>query len=104
MTEAIENLKNARAALLAFEPAKAEEYLRKFEAELRDRRLPADAVAHCTAELSSIRELAGAACEGVAAAQRQLTEILKLSRNLDTYDKAGQKKVEQVGLGSARRF
>ena len=104
MTEAIENLKNARTALLAFEPAKAEEYLRKFEAELVDGRLPPEAVAHCAAELSTIRELAGAACEGVAAAQRQLTEILKLSRNLDTYDKAGQKKVEQVGLGSARRF
>lgn len=104
MTEAIEHLKMARAALMAFDTTKAEKYLHEFENELQNHRLPRDAVAHCTAELSMIRELAGAACDGVAAAQRQLTEILKLSRNLDTYDSAGQKTIAQVGLESARRF
>lgn len=104
MTEAVKSLKKARAALQAFEAEKAEKYLRNFESELQDHRLSPDAVAHCTAELSAIRELASAACDGVAAAQRQLTEILKLSRNLDTYDKAGHKKTAPVGLESTRRF
>ncbi len=104
MTKAIEHLKNARKALLAFEPTKAAQYLQKFESELQAHRLPRDAVAHCTAEISAIRDLADAACDGVAAAQRQLNEILKLSRNLDTYDSDGQKKIAQVGPETARRF
>lgn len=104
MTKAIEHLKNARKALLAFEPAKAEEYLHEFEAEIRDHRLPRNAVEPCAAELSALRDLAGAARNGVAAAQRQFTEIMKLSRNLDTYDSAGQKQISQVGPESTRRF
>ena len=104
MTEAIEYLQKARTALMAFDPATAEEWLHKFDTELRKHRLPQDAVADCAAELSIIHGLAGAACDGVAAAQRQLTEILKLSRNLDTYDSAGQKKIAQVGLETAKRF
>ena len=104
MTEAIKHLKKARTALMAFDAAKAEKCLHDFEVELQKHRLPHDAIAHCATELSIIRELAGAACEGVAAAQRQLTEILKLSRNLDTYDSDGQKTMAPVGLESARSF
>lgn len=104
MTKAIEHLENARNALLAFESVRAEEFLHEFEAEIRDRRLPRDAVARCSAELSAIRDLAGAACEGVSAAQRQLAEILKLSRNLDTYDSTGRRMIAQVGLEKTKRF
>ncbi|RCW80761.1 hypothetical protein [Paracoccus lutimaris] len=104
MNDATEYLKQARVALIAFEPDKAEEMLRKFEAELQNHPLTEDAATRCTAELSAIRDLAASAREGVFAAQRQFQEILKLSRHLDGYDKTGKKTTEQVGPRSTRKF
>lgn len=104
MTDATRHLIHARTALMAFEPDKAAEMLHKFEAELQIRPLAADAAARCAAELSAICDLAGAAREGVLAAQRQFQDILKLSRNLDGYDKSGKRTTAQIGARPTRKF
>ncbi len=104
MSKAHEHLQQVRAALTAFNPQAAEESLRSFEDEIKTSGLTADAAALCQAELAEIRGLAEAAKDGVAAAQRQFREILELSRRLDTYDRSGNRKAEQVAPMATRKF
>ena len=104
MSTAHEHLKQARAALTSFDPNAAEESLRSFEAEIESKGLDADTAALCQKELSEIRDLAEAAKDGVAAAQRQFREIFELSRRLDTYDKSGNRKAEQVAPMATHKF
>jgi hypothetical protein len=104
MIDVTENLKHARTALLAFEPGKAEDFLRKFESDLQKYRLPTEIAKRCSDELAAIRDLANAAREGVAAAQHQFLEVLKLSRQLDTYDRSGKRMAEKTAPRSTRKF
>lgn len=104
MSTPLDHLRHARTALIGFDPALAEDSLRKFETALIAGDLTAEETALCESELSAIRDLAQAAKEGVATAQQQFREILDLSRRLDTYDKAGKRKEESVQPISARKF
>ncbi len=104
MNRAINSLKRARTALLAFDAAKAEHHLREFETNLERFGLPEASIDSCAAVLAEIRDLAAAAKEGVAAARQQFQDIVKLSRQLDTYDKSGNLKAALVEQKPTRKF
>lgn len=104
MTSPLEHLQRARAALIAFDPASAEESLRDFEMALGNEQLTPESVAQCKAELSAICDLAEAAREGVFAARKSFQEILNISHQLETYDRAGKRRTRIATHTSNRKF
>lgn len=104
MTKALGLLQQAREHMLAMKTDKATKYLEKFESLVVAGEVSKEAASECAEVLRSIRMLAEAMRDGLSAAQRQLDEITVLSRNLDTYDRQGQKVDCQVGKGRNQRF
>ena len=97
-----EQLKQARRALHELNPAVAIRLLN----DIADNRpeLDRDDAARMATELVTIRDLAAAACEGIAATQAQLAELMQLTGNLGTYDRARKIQVADISISSGRKF
>lgn len=104
MAEALTLLEHAKKHLIAFESDLALERMQDFERAVLSGLIQKDGVDACSQALQEIRALAAAAREGVAAAQRQVAEIVALSSKLDTYDSQGKKTRNRIGQNRTRRF
>ncbi|WP_323717985.1 hypothetical protein [Paracoccus aminovorans] len=104
MAKALALLEQAQRYLLASEAELALKKMQDFEEALLSGRLENGQVQAYAQGLQAVRDLAAAAREGIAAARRQIEEILALSRKLDTYDRQGNRIGNQVGQNRERRF
>lgn len=102
--KALHVIEEARDELLAFRPEKALKKIMEFEQLILSGQVRKEHAARCTAMLHDIQILAGAARDGVAAAQRQLVEIGTLSRHLETYDRQGRKIGNRITRRQEKRF
>ncbi|REG46649.1 hypothetical protein EQ718_18615 (plasmid) [Paracoccus versutus] len=104
MTKALHLLQQAREDLLVFQTDAALVKMQEFEVLVHSGAMPRDRVAETAELLRDILSLASAACDGVAAAQRQLAEIAALSRHLNTYDRQGRRIGNPISSPHDRRF
>ncbi|MEG4641654.1 hypothetical protein VB636_02145 [Paracoccus sp. APAP_BH8] len=104
MTKSLYLLEQAREDLLAFKAESALERITDFQELVRSGSISKDCVGKGAEMLRDILSLAGAARDGVAAAQRQLAEIAALSRHLNTYDRQGRKIGNPIAPPRERRF
>ncbi|GEK71332.1 hypothetical protein [Paracoccus denitrificans] len=88
---ALHLIEQVRRDLLALNLKPALEKIQEFEKLVISGSIRREHAEKCADVLGDIRVLAGAACDGLAAAQRQLAEIATLSRHLDTYDRQGRR-------------
>lgn len=100
----IDRLRDARKAINALDAVRALAILRDCEAELERARLTRSDREAVARELEAIRDIAAAAREGVAQAQAQILDLIRAARNLDSYDSAGQRHVEEVVPRATHRF
>lgn len=104
MSEALDLLKKARAAIIAFRPDESTQILIEFENKYATSLIPKDEVALVISELRQLRDLSEAACDGVAAARAQIREIDRIAGTLETYDRHGSRHAEQSAQSFTKKF
>jgi len=104
MTDPLQILERARTHLIAGETDLAFEKMKFFEALALSGRLGKEAAAESARMLGDIQLMAGAICDGIGSARRQLAEIAAMSRGLDFYDRHGKKIVNPVARPKEHRF
>ncbi|QRZ12132.1 hypothetical protein JWJ88_05625 [Paracoccus methylovorus] len=104
MIKTMHLIEQARNDLLMFQPEQALTKLEEFERHLVSGRVSKECLEEYKIALRDIQTLAAAARDGVAAVQQQLTEIMTLSRSLDTYDREGRKIGNRISCQHEQRF
>lgn len=99
----INKLREARQAIKEFNPELAAKILSEIEAAAPPvlDGPEAEAVA---IELRAIRDYAAAAGDGIAAAQLQLKELMQLTQTLGSYDRAGNRRVEDISARTRQKY
>ncbi|WP_347268266.1 hypothetical protein [Paracoccus sp. (in: a-proteobacteria)] len=97
-------LTEAQTHLLQGDTAQALACLHHFEQEIESGRIAPETLAASTSALQAIGRLAEAAQAGIAAAQRQIGDVISLSRALNTYDMHGKKQTETVTHRCEQRY
>ncbi|MTH64631.1 hypothetical protein [Paracoccus shanxieyensis] len=102
MIDILKKLQEARQAVQDVAPDRAAAILHEIEAKADFESLPdRDAVLR---ELRAIREHSDAAAAGIAAAQKQIAELMRLGRSLGTYDRAGNMQVNSTQARQIRKY
>lgn len=104
MMKALHLIEEARSELLAFRTDQAIEKIEEFERLILSGQFRMEYAERCRDTLYEVQVLAGAARDGVAAAQRQFAEIRTLWRHLETYDRQGRKTGNHLVRQQERRF
>lgn len=97
-------LENAKRHLLASQPDLALKTMQEFEETFSAGRVSREIIGSCSGPLEEIRVLADAAREGIASAKQHISEIIQLSRKLDTYDSNGKRVGNHVRPVQDQRF
>lgn len=97
-------LENAKRHLLASQPDLALKTMQEFEETLSAGHISKEIIGSCSGPLEEIRVLADAAREGIASAKQHISEIIQLSRKLDTYDSNGKRVGNHVRPVQDQRF
>ncbi|WP_313349273.1 hypothetical protein [Paracoccus sp. (in: a-proteobacteria)] len=104
MIKTMHLIEQVRNDLLMYQPEQALTKLEEFERHLVSGRVSKECREECMIALRDIQTLAGAARDGVAAAQQQLAEIITLSRSLNTYDREGRRIGNRISRQHEQRF